>query len=72
MGFMLGADHMSFYGQHTPKAFGHLGFTNVLAWADPEREISVALMNNGKPFISTGLLAWLNVPLTIAAAFQRR
>jgi CubicO group peptidase (beta-lactamase class C family) len=71
LGFMLGADRLSFYGSQSAKAFGHLGFTSVLAWADPERDISVSLMNNGKPFISAGLLAWLNVPRTIARMFPR-
>ena len=49
LGFMLGSRTLSFYGRRTPRAFGHLGFTNVLAWADPERDISVAFMNNASP-----------------------
>src|SRR5262249_8851364 len=44
MGFMLGGDRFTPYGPHTPRAFGHLGFTNVVAWADPDRQISVGLM----------------------------
>lgn len=48
-GLMLGARLLSLYGRDTQHAFGHLGFTNMLAWADPERAISVALLNNGKP-----------------------
>ena len=48
---MLGARLLSLYGRHTQHAFGHLGFTNMLAWADPERAISVAVLNNGKPII---------------------
>ena len=39
-GFMLGGDYLSFYGPDTSHAFGHLGLTNVVAWADPEREVS--------------------------------
>ena len=46
---MLGAQLLSLYGRDTQHAFGHLGFTNMLAWADPERAISVAVLNNGKP-----------------------
>lgn len=72
LGFMLGADMLSFYGPGTPRAFGHLGFTNVLAWADPERDISVALMNNGKPFLSPALVWWANIMRTIAARIPRR
>ena len=48
-GLMLGAQILSLYGRDTQHAFGHLGFTNMLAWADPERALSVAVMTNGKP-----------------------
>jgi CubicO group peptidase (beta-lactamase class C family) len=51
MGFMLGAEWLSLYGPDTPHAFGHLGFTNVICWADPERGLAAALMTSGKPFI---------------------
>ena len=50
-GLMLGARILSLYGLDTQHAFGHLGFTNMLAWADPERAISVAVLNNGKPIL---------------------
>jgi len=50
-GLMLGARVLSLYGLDTQHAFGHLGFTNMLAWADPERAISVAVLNNGKPIL---------------------
>jgi CubicO group peptidase (beta-lactamase class C family) len=48
-GLMLGAQLLSLYGRDTQHAFGHLGFTNMLGWADPERALSVAVMTNGKP-----------------------
>jgi CubicO group peptidase (beta-lactamase class C family) len=51
MGFMLGAQWLSLYGPDTLHAFGHLGFTNVICWADPERDVAAALMTSGKPFI---------------------
>lgn len=72
LGFMLGDELVSFYGPGTPAAFGHLGFTNVLAWADPERDISVALMNNGKPFITPELVAWMRIMWTIGARIPRQ
>ena len=50
-GLMLGARLLSLYGRDTQHAFGHLGFTNMLAWADPQRAISVAVLNNGKPIV---------------------
>jgi len=71
LGFMLSMDPIGLYGINAPRAFGHLGFTNVLGWADPEREISVGFMNNGKPFITPELLVWLNIVRTIAQQIPR-
>ncbi len=56
MGFMLGADWFSLYGPDTRSAFGHLGFTNVIGWADPTRDVAGALITTGKPLIYLGLL----------------
>jgi CubicO group peptidase (beta-lactamase class C family) len=50
-GFMLGAQLVSLYGPDTDLAFGHLGFTNILAWADPERALSCAVLTSGKPIL---------------------
>lgn len=61
MGFILGAKRFSPYGYDTAHAFGHLGFTNVVTWADPEREISVALLTAGKPLISPWVYYWIKV-----------
>ena len=71
VGFMLGSDRLSFYGPDTPRAFGHIGFTNVIAWADPERDISVAIMNNGKPLVTPEALLWLNIMRVIARRVPR-
>lgn len=51
MGFMLGAKWFSLYGPDTQRAFGHLGFTNILSWADPERQVAATLMTSGKPLL---------------------
>lgn len=60
-GFLLGSNLTSPFGLGTPRAFGHLGFTNVFVWADPERELAAALLTTGKPALSPGLaqLWWL-------------
>ena len=50
-GLMLGAKVLSLYGRDTQHAFGHLGFTNILGWADPERALSAAILTNGKPIL---------------------
>ena len=34
-GLMLGARVLSLYGRDTQHAFGHLGYINILGWADP-------------------------------------
>jgi CubicO group peptidase (beta-lactamase class C family) len=66
MGFMLGSDWFSLYGPRSARAFGHVGFTTVVAYADPDRHISIGLMTSGKPFITPGQLAWVNMARTIA------
>ncbi|MFQ5664948.1 MAG: serine hydrolase domain-containing protein [Candidatus Binatia bacterium] len=51
MGFMLGGKWFSPYGPDTQYAFGHLGLTNIISWADPERQVAAALMTSGKPLV---------------------
>jgi CubicO group peptidase (beta-lactamase class C family) len=48
-GLMLGSSWISLFGRDTQHAFGHLGFTNMLAWADPERALACAVMT--KPLL---------------------
>jgi CubicO group peptidase (beta-lactamase class C family) len=51
MGFMLGGRWLSLYGQDTSYAFGHLGLSNIVSWADPERQLAAAVTTSGKPFL---------------------
>lgn len=51
LGFMLGAELLSLFGPSTEQAFGHLGYTNTIGWADPERALSAALVTSGKPIL---------------------
>lgn len=71
MGFMLGDRYLSLFSPGTREAFGHLGFTRILIWADPERDVSVAMLSNGKPLIAQDLPFWLNVPRVIASRIPR-
>lgn len=71
-GFMLGAEWLSLFGPGTPSAFGHLGFTNVIAWADPDRELAAAIVTNGKPFVSIEVVRLLQCILTIGREIGRR
>jgi len=66
MGFMLGGRIASLYGLGTSRAFGHLGFTNVMMYADPQRDIAVGIMTSGKPALSPGLIHTLWLPQVIA------
>ena len=66
LGFMLGQSRLSLYQGSTPKAFGHLGLINVVGYADPERDISVGILNSGKPGISPHIISFWNVLRVIA------
>jgi CubicO group peptidase (beta-lactamase class C family) len=54
--FMLGENPVGLWGVKSRGAYGHIGFMTVLCWADPQREISVALLNTGKSIAPNGLL----------------
>ena len=69
-GFMLGTPLVSLYGPRSSRAYGHIGFTNVIAWADPDRDVSVGLMTSGKPFITPGQVRWLRAVYAIARATE--
>ena len=66
-GFILGAELISLYGPDTEQAFGHLGFTNILGWADPERALAGALITSGKPVLYPELPALWTVMRRIGA-----
>ncbi|HJP66810.1 MAG TPA: hydrolase, partial [Actinomycetota bacterium] len=60
-GFMLGAKLLSLFGPNTELAFGHLGFVNILGWADPERNLSCALITSGKPILYPEVLTFVDL-----------
>ena len=57
LGPMLGSNPVGIFGPMTGQAFGHLGFSNILCWADPERDISVSILNTGKAVVGTHIPA---------------
>lgn len=61
LGPMLGSNPIGLFGPNTGQAFGHLGFSNIMCWADPERDISVAILNTGKSVVGTHLLSMAKV-----------
>ena len=71
LGFMLGSRGVSLFGTDNESAFGHVGFSNIFSWADPERARSVAMCASGKPVLSlhaVRLLQWL---MAIGRAFPK-
>lgn len=66
-GMMLGARPASLFGPDTPEAYGHLGFMNILGWADPSRHLSAALLTTGKAILGTHLIALSRLLATINA-----
>jgi CubicO group peptidase (beta-lactamase class C family) len=71
MGFILGARVASPYGVGTPRAFGHLGFTNVFVWADPQRDLAAALLTTGKPALAPAMARTWWLLTTIARRIPR-
>jgi CubicO group peptidase (beta-lactamase class C family) len=65
LGLMLGAQMLSIYGPDTESAFGHLGFTNIIGWADPERALSATVITSGKPILYPELPVFWNMMRTI-------
>ena len=55
-GLILGSNPMGMYGPFTHHAFGHLGFSNILCWADYDRDIAVSLLSTGKAFLGRHLV----------------
>ena len=69
LGPMLGGDKLSLFGLGTRGAFGHLGLTTVVVYADPRRQLAVAFMNTGKPLLAPGFVRWYKalqrIPLVV-------
>ncbi|MFN3532032.1 MAG: serine hydrolase domain-containing protein [Candidatus Brocadia sp.] len=55
-GMILGNKPIGMYGPFTQHAYGHLGFSNILCWADPDRDIAVALLTTGKAILGPHLI----------------
>lgn len=60
-GFMLGSKALNLFGPGTDSAFGHLGFTNVVSWTDPRRELSAAILTTGKPVLGPHIADFWNL-----------
>lgn len=65
-GFMLGNSPVGLWGPFSQSSFGHVGFINILIWADPIRDISVSLQTTGKSLIGKHLLNLARLLSTIS------
>lgn len=54
-GMLLGDKPVGLYGRNSADCFGHLGFINILCWADPHRRLAVSLLTSGKPAVTKHL-----------------
>ncbi|MBT8138577.1 MAG: beta-lactamase family protein [Gammaproteobacteria bacterium] len=64
-GMMLGDDPVGIWGPQSRHAYGHLGLANKLCWADPSRELAVAVLNSGLPLLGLHIPPLLNLIRTI-------
>lgn len=46
-GLMLGGKPFGMWGKNTENAYGHIGLINKMCWADPDKDISVAILTTG-------------------------
>ncbi len=60
-GPMPGGRALSLAGPETRRAFVHLGFTENVAWAHPERALSCAVLTSGKPIPYPEVTRWLGL-----------
>jgi CubicO group peptidase (beta-lactamase class C family) len=67
-GFMLGSRMVSLFGPDTERAYGHLGWINIVGWADPQRALSVGLITTGKAPFYPEVLRFLDIPRKIGEA----
>lgn len=72
LGVMMGGRRFSLYGLDTAEAFGHLGLSNVVVFADPARDLVVSFLNTGKPLMDHEMLRWYWVLQRIVSTFPRR
>ncbi|MCB1677178.1 MAG: beta-lactamase family protein [Halioglobus sp.] len=70
-GLMLGDEPFGVWGSHSKYAYGHLGLINKFAWADPQRELSAAILTTGIPVLSHHVPALVNLMRQISERVPR-
>jgi CubicO group peptidase (beta-lactamase class C family) len=71
LGFMLGNKRTGIFGPDTEHAFGHVGLSNVFCWADPERDVSAALLTTGKPIAATHVIPMFRFISGVGSTFPK-
>jgi CubicO group peptidase (beta-lactamase class C family) len=71
-GLMLGDEPFGVWGPNSRQAFGHVGLVNKFAWADPQRNMSAAVLTSGIPVIAHHIPALLNLLRTIGNTIPPR
>jgi CubicO group peptidase (beta-lactamase class C family) len=71
LGFMLGNRSVGPFGSDNAQAFGHVGLSNTFSWADPERDIAVALVTTGKPLLSLAMVRLVQFMAEVGKAFPK-
>jgi len=70
-GMMLGEWPAGVFGPDCANAYGHLGFLTILAWADPDRDISVGFVNSGKTIAAPAIWSCAKLVYAINSGCQR-
>jgi CubicO group peptidase (beta-lactamase class C family) len=70
-GLMLGDEPAGIWGPNSAQAFGHLGLINKFAWADPERDMSAAILTTGLPLLTPHVVPLVGLLRTIGNVLPR-
>lgn len=70
-GVMLGSHYFGPFGRCAPEAFGHTGLTQIAMWADPQRDLAVAVVSSGKHLGGVDHARYRRLIDTIAGSFAR-
>lgn len=65
-GLMLGDEPFGLWGPHSRDAFGHVGLINKFAWADPQRQLSAAILTSGILLVAHHLLPFAKLVAAVA------
>jgi len=70
-GMVLSGRWLGLFGFDSPRAFGHNGFTNIFAWADPERDLAATILSSGKPLLTPHIALLARFYAAMWVAFPR-